>query len=140
MSTSAITFYGLLEAATSKRPVPAGLCFDKDGKPTTDAGVALEGSVKTFEPGHKGSGLALLVEMLAGAMVGAAVPPGKEEADSWGHFFLAFRPDLLVGPTQVNPMQQRFAALLNALKNVKPTPGSEIFTPGERGQRIYDRN
>lgn len=52
------------------RPIPADWAFGPDGEPTTDPGVALQGTMAPAG-GYKGVGLALLVEVLAAAATGA---------------------------------------------------------------------
>ncbi|MGI9484100.1 MAG: Ldh family oxidoreductase, partial [Hyphomicrobiales bacterium] len=49
--------------------VPPGTGVDKEGNPTTDPAAILEGAQLTFG-GYKGASIALMVELLAGALVG----------------------------------------------------------------------
>src|SRR3546814_6966035 len=51
-------------------PIPLGWGVDPDGQPTTDAAKALEGFVLPIG-GHKGYGLALAVDLLAGVLTGS---------------------------------------------------------------------
>lgn len=51
------------------KPIPEGWALDADGNPTTDPAAALEGAQLTFG-GHKGAAIALMVELLAGALIG----------------------------------------------------------------------
>lgn len=51
------------------KPLPEGWAIDKHGQPTTDPAAALEGAQLAFG-GHKGASLALMVELLAGALIG----------------------------------------------------------------------
>ncbi|MBX2886000.1 MAG: Ldh family oxidoreductase [Granulosicoccus sp.] len=51
------------------KPNPEGWAVDSQGHPTTDPAAALEGAQLPFG-GHKGSSLALMVELLAGALLG----------------------------------------------------------------------
>ena len=60
----------ILEASQDSRPLPQGWAKDADGNPTTDATAALEGSLEPAG-GAKGAALALMVEVLAAALVGA---------------------------------------------------------------------
>ena len=46
-----------------------GWAIDAEGKPTTDAAMALTGSLLPFG-GHKGSALAMMIELLAGPLIG----------------------------------------------------------------------
>lgn len=51
------------------KPIPEGWAVDRDGNPTTDPDVALDGAMLTFG-GHKGSAISTMIELLAGAMLG----------------------------------------------------------------------
>jgi uncharacterized oxidoreductase len=60
-------------ANNAGKPIIAGALLDHDGNPTTDPGVMYaenRGVVLPFGE-HKGSGLALICEILAGAIVGS---------------------------------------------------------------------
>ena len=56
--------------AQSQKPVPAGTGVDRDGNPSTDAAAILDGGALNTFGGVKGSSIALLVEILAGAVTG----------------------------------------------------------------------
>lgn len=93
----------IMVAAKEGRPIPLGWAVDKDGRPTTDAQAALAGSMLPMG-GVKGAMLALIVELLACALTGAAF---GFEADSFfvdagnqprlGQLFLAIDPGALAG-------------------------------------------
>jgi LDH2 family malate/lactate/ureidoglycolate dehydrogenase len=51
------------------KPLPAGWAIDAEGHPTTDPAAALAGAQLTFG-GHKGAAIALMIELLAGALIG----------------------------------------------------------------------
>lgn len=93
----------IMLAAKAGKPIPLGWAVDRDGQPTTDAEAALAGSMLPAG-GVKGAMLALIVELLACALTGAAF---GFEADSFfadegnqprlGQFFLAIDPGALAG-------------------------------------------
>jgi (2R)-3-sulfolactate dehydrogenase (NADP+) len=60
----------ILTAAQKGEPIPADWAVDEHGKPTTDAAAALKGALLPIG-GSKGAALALMVEVLAAALVGA---------------------------------------------------------------------
>jgi (2R)-3-sulfolactate dehydrogenase (NADP+) len=73
----------IMVAAQNGKPIPEGWALNRDGKPTTDAAAALEGSMLPLggvEAGAKGAALVLLVELLCCALTGAAF---GFEADSF---------------------------------------------------------
>lgn len=62
---------GKVMAARQKgEPIPQGWALDRQGRPTTDPGTAIEGTMAPLG-GAKGAALALVVEALAGGLVGA---------------------------------------------------------------------
>jgi (2R)-3-sulfolactate dehydrogenase (NADP+) len=90
-------------AAKQGLPIPPGWALDAQGRPTTDANAALAGSMLAMG-GAKGAMLALMVELLACALTGAAM---GFEADSFlvdegkrprvGQAFLVIDPAALAG-------------------------------------------
>ena len=70
MSTSAMAYYGLIEAKTAGKSIADDIGFDSDGASTTDPAAVMSGALRTLG-GHKGSGLALVVQVLAGTFVKA---------------------------------------------------------------------
>ena len=50
-------------------PIPEGWAIDEEGRPTTDPSAALRGAQLAFG-GYKGAAIALMVELLAGALIG----------------------------------------------------------------------
>lgn len=67
----------ILLAAREGKPIPAGWAVDEDGTPTTDAQRALKGALLPMG-GHKGIGIAMMVECLAGALAATAASLGPE--------------------------------------------------------------
>lgn len=82
---------------------------------------------------YKGSHLALVVELLAGPLVGAAIAD-KLEARNWGNLLLAIDPGLL---GDAGAFKQQAAALLRRVQEARPLPGSGGPTlPGRRGDAL----
>ncbi|GAA4164732.1 Ldh family oxidoreductase [Shinella granuli] len=103
MATSVVARGKIRRAMQTGEPIPAGWALDADGRETTDARRAYEGIVLPLG-GPKGSGLSLMMEVLAGVMSGAAY--GGKVGDQYrdldrpqnvGHSFIAFRPSLFLG-------------------------------------------
>ena len=69
-SSSATAYVNLANAAAAGQPIPATWALDVDGRPTTDANQGLQGSIAPAG-GHKGSALALMVEVMAAGLTGA---------------------------------------------------------------------
>lgn len=83
LSLSEVARGKLMVAAREGKPIPAGWALDADGAPTTDAKAGLAGSMLPFGSGAgaagtgmaaspKGAMLALVVELLVSALVGAS--------------------------------------------------------------------
>lgn len=95
MATSAYAWFGVLEAKTAGTPLPEGVAMDSAGIDTTDPSKVFDGgALKVFDDSHKASALALMVELLAGPLVGAAIIDKLEERN-WGNLVLALNPSLL---------------------------------------------
>jgi len=98
MSTSATARVNVVAAASKGQPIPAGWALDRDGQPTTDPQRALEGTVAPLG-GYKGTGLALMVEILAAGLTGAnwsnaVIPMATNDGPplGLGQLFLALAP------------------------------------------------
>jgi (2R)-3-sulfolactate dehydrogenase (NADP+) len=69
-SSSAVAFAAVADAHRRGVPLPEGWALDAAGRPTTDAAAGLAGSLVPIG-GYKGSGLALMVDVLAGGLSGS---------------------------------------------------------------------
>jgi (2R)-3-sulfolactate dehydrogenase (NADP+) len=97
-SVSVVARGKIMSAAKKGEPIPQGWAIDQQGNPTTDAKAALEGSLLPIG-GGKGYALAVLVEILAGALAGDILSPDlplpwapPEQAAKPGLLLLAFDP------------------------------------------------
>jgi (2R)-3-sulfolactate dehydrogenase (NADP+) len=103
LSLSQVARGKVMIALKEGRPIPEGWALDGEGRPTTDPRAALGGSMLAMG-GDKGATLALVVELLACALTGAAF---GFEADSFlidegnrprvGQAFLVIDPAALAG-------------------------------------------
>jgi LDH2 family malate/lactate/ureidoglycolate dehydrogenase len=120
------------------RAIPAGWGFDAQGQPSTDAQAILGGAVLPFG-GHKGAGLALMLELLTAALAGGAFGHEIAATDRSGldpqasKLFIALNPDAFGG---AEVLTQRVGAYLAYLDEV-----AEPFSwPGQRGWAARDAN
>jgi (2R)-3-sulfolactate dehydrogenase (NADP+) len=137
VSLSAVARGKIMVAAREGTPIPEGWAIDKDGKPTTDARAALDGSMLPAG-GVKGAMLALMVELLACALSGSAF---GFESDSFftqegrptriGQGFLAIDPVALAGN---DVFFERVETLIAAMTE---EPGLRL--PGERRRENRER-
>lgn len=70
LSSSTVAWVRVNAAAQAGEPIPLGWALDVHGQPTTDARAALAGSM-TPAADHKGSALALLVDIMSGGVAGS---------------------------------------------------------------------
>ena len=138
MATSATAGFKVRLAALQGKQMAPGLILDAEGQPTTDPKQYVSGGLILPVGGehamHKGFGLALVVDALAGVLTGAnfgrdaAVNNGKE-----GQFFLAIDPEVFM---PADEYRARMDALIEQVHDTERLPGTdEILVPGERGQR-----
>lgn len=103
MATSAIAFNNVMRLRTLGGSLPEGVALDEHGDPTTDPHAAVDaqgrGRVLPFG-GHRGFGLALMIELIASGYVTGRTGADKRgdvvhEPDDFGALYLAFDPSLL---------------------------------------------
>jgi LDH2 family malate/lactate/ureidoglycolate dehydrogenase len=134
MSSSVVARGKIRLAALSGESIPAGWALDAEGAPTTDPKLALKGSLLPLG-GPKGSGLALMADVLAGLLSGSAY--GRrlksfhelEGATGVGACFIAADIGRFVDPATFAEAMDGYVAEIKALRK---QPGvSEILLPGE---------
>jgi LDH2 family malate/lactate/ureidoglycolate dehydrogenase len=135
MATSATARGKIILAQQAGSSIPLGWAVDPTGAPTTDASLALEGSVLPFA-GAKGSGLAMMVDLLCGALVGGVF--GDQVGDMYedwtrpqrvSHLFVAISPDAFLGQAAFLSQVRAFVSRVHALP---AADGFErVLVPGE---------
>jgi L-2-hydroxycarboxylate dehydrogenase (NAD+) len=134
MSTAAISFYGLVEAETAGQAIPGDVAYNAEGKPTTSPQEAIKGAIRSFDRSHKGSGLGLIGEILAGPLVGAAFCGLGDSKGNWGHLIFAIDPGILGDRDE---FIRNVNAICQKVKSTKKLPDvTEINLPGERGSLL----
>ena len=105
MATAAMAMGEVQVAAREGHKVPIGTGLNKDGNETTDPNQIAKGGVLLPFGGYKGSGIAMMVELLAGALIGETFSYETAEKDnkdggppSGGEFILAMSPEKIAGP------------------------------------------
>ena len=137
------------------RPIPEDWAIGPDGLPTTDPKTALEGAQLPFG-GHKGAAIAMMVELLAGALVGDVFSYEAAERDTGtgapcgGEFLIAIDPARCVrsGAGQLDHAERLFAKILEQEGTRLPsdrrfaararTPVEGIDIPGSLYERILE--
>jgi LDH2 family malate/lactate/ureidoglycolate dehydrogenase len=134
MTTSAMAYYGLIEAKTAGKTVPEGTGYNKDGNPTQDPAAIMSGALKTFG-GHRGSGLALIGQIFAGALVQAE--SFNSDSDNAGNLVMAINPEIL---TTKEAFTKEVSSIIKRVKSARKAEGvTEILIPGERGNKFNTR-
>ena len=124
------------------KSLPEGWAIDKHGKPTTDPAAALEGAQLPFG-GYKGSSLALMVELLAGALIGDRFSTESSAADTHGtgapfggEFILAIDPHHCAPDNRTSNRHLDRAEFL--FEELLSQPGTRL--PSDRRYKVRDEN
>lgn len=93
-------------------PIPEGWAIDSEGNPTTDPDAALAGAMLPFGA-HKGSAIATMIELLAGAMLGEFMSQealdfmgGTHLLPRHGALVLAFDPTVFAARSGRDPLAE----------------------------------
>ena len=135
IATSAVAATKIFAARNEGRSIPDTWLVDEEGVPTTDPTGFPEKGAQLPMAGHKGYGLAVLVEMLTATLSGAAMMSGvhswvadTDEPSNQGHAFVAIDVGAMM------PLQEfhaRMDAMCKEIKGASPARGGTIFLPGE---------
>lgn len=137
-ATASMSMGEIQKRVAKNEPIPDGVLLDGHGNPTTDF-KAFRGPPRgVFMPfgGYKGSGVALVTEILGGLLSGNG--PGKNWWNKGGHgvngvFLQAFAVEEF---QDLNSFYDRVDELIAFIKSTKLAPGfTEILLPGESGRR-----
>ena len=130
MATASMAMGEVQVAAREGHKVPIGTGLNKDGNETTDPNEIAKGGVILPFGGYKGSGIAMMVELLAGALLGEAFSYETAAKDSndggppaGGEFILAMSPDKISGSDWQKHSEEFFSKM-------KSMDGVRL--PGER--------
>lgn len=143
-ATSRVAAGKLRVAMNEGKQLPAGILIDAEGREANDPAVfyRANGSMLPFGE-HKGSGLALACELLAGVLTGGGVMQG----DLPNHGVKNGMFSILLDPARFGDMgwmQQEMQTLVGWVKSSPPRPGvEEVMVAGEperkaRGRRLED--
>ena len=136
VAMSAVAAGKISIAAMSGKDIPTGWLLDPEGRPTTDPGDYDRGGALAPFGGHKGYGLAIMVEAFAGLLSGGAMLADihawncdPESSGNVGHQIVA------MDPARLNPgvdFPARVEAMIEALAATPCAPGVErILYPGQ---------
>ncbi|MDB4231953.1 Ldh family oxidoreductase [Candidatus Pelagibacter sp.] len=130
MATASMAMGEVQIAKREGHKVPLGTGLTKEGKETTDPGEIADGGVILPFGGYKGSSIAMMVELLAGALIGenfSFETATKDNNDggppSGGEFIIAISPEKISG-NGWDKHADEFFSKMSAMEGVR--------LPGER--------
>lgn len=138
IATTASAAQKIRLAAEEGSPVPEGVIFDRLGRPTTDPQDFLDGGLMAplghpLVP-HKGFGLALVVDALAGVLTGGDFAGGTATGAP-ANFLWALDVEAFMAREE---FLQRVDLQLDQVKQSERLPGiDELHLPGERAARRH---
>jgi len=127
------------------KTIPDNWLIDRDGRPTSNPGEFLKGGSLTPMAGHKGYGVALLIETLSGLLTGASVTwqilrwMVDDAAQPTGHgaAFIALNVEAFM---PLHQFHQRVDALIEEIHGTPRADGVErVYLPGEMEWERRDR-
>jgi uncharacterized oxidoreductase len=138
MATSKIAIGKARVAKNKGEQAPEDSLLDGEGRPTRDPGVMFQeprGSLVAMGE-HKGSGLAIMCELLAGALTGGrTAQPAHPQAGGIINNMLS----LIIDPGVFGDRRrllEEIAALIGYVKSARPRAGfDEVLVPGEPERR-----
>ncbi len=129
----------IMTAHKTGKPIPEDWALDVDGNPTTDAAAALQGTMVPMG-GAKGVALAMMIDVLGGALVGAnlgheanGVFDGEGPPPNIGQVILAIDPER----SSFGAFGERMTTLVEAVEGVEGArlPGSRRIALREKAAR-----
>lgn len=135
MAMSVVARAKIRNALKAGQAIPDTWATDAQGQPTTDPRQALDGFLLPIG-GHKGYGLALMVDLFAGLLSNAAYlthvkswVDAPDEPQNLGHFFLLIDTRRLGSTQWLAERMNDFAAILHA--SPAADPARPVIQPGE---------
>ena len=136
MASGIVSVGKLAQARLAGRPIPEGWAFDADGNPTTDPTRA---QIPLPLGGPKGSGLALMIELITSLIVANPILAESLEGTETGRHHRQNGAAIAIDIARfgdVAVFRREAARLARALKALPRVPDTEeILLPGERGHR-----
>jgi len=140
IATSTAAVGKLLVAQRAGRPIPPVWATGADGEPVTDPDAALAdrrllplGGADEATGGHKGYGLAAMVEILTATLAGASFAPLRDPARlamDVGHSFIAIDPGLFRDP---DDFRADMDALMDSLRACpRRAPDLPVLVHGDK--------
>ncbi len=134
IGTSAIMHGDVMLHGRTGELLPEGVALDSSGQATRDPAAALAGAIKTWG-GHKGSGLAVVVQMLGALCGGPVISPGLFDM---AYLVVVIDPKLFL-PEGNYPA--RVSELADAIRSARPIdPSRPVRMPFERSAQAREES
>lgn len=127
IGTSTIMHAEIVVARRLGIELPEGVAYGPDGRPTRDPAAALDGGAIRPWGGAKGSGLAIVVQLLGAMCASPALPSGMHD---FGCLFVVMSPNLLMPVEEFKASVSEYAAAVRATRPVEGGP--PVRMPFER--------
>jgi LDH2 family malate/lactate/ureidoglycolate dehydrogenase len=131
-STSVVAGNKLKVLVDKGLPAPEGWIIDRDGQPSIQASDYFTGGALLPLGGHKGYGLGVMVELLAGLLSGASAAFLPDFAAGNGVLVMIIRPDAFIPIDQYLAQVERACAALKAAARMDAA--RPVLLPGEPEQ------
>jgi len=135
MAMSVVARAKIRNALKRGEMIPDTWATDDKGRATTDPKAALDGFLQPIG-GHKGYGLALMVDLFAGLLSNAAYltqvkswVDAPDEPQNLGHFFILINIKVLGSSQWLTERMMDFASILH--DSTPAEPGRPVIVPGE---------
>jgi LDH2 family malate/lactate/ureidoglycolate dehydrogenase len=138
MATTTVAANRIFKSYNNQEPsIPAGWAMDCDGIATTDTKAAYAGLLMPLG-GYKGSGLAMMVEILCGVMSGGAMSTQLGGLRVRGKKFRASQTFIAMDVMRVQPdFRDRIDWLIGEVKSASPASGfDEVLVANEPELRM----
>jgi hydroxycarboxylate dehydrogenase B len=115
--------------------VPPGCLIDSEGRPTNEPKVFYgppPGAILPFG-GHKGYGLSIIADILAGALTGNGCSNPAATRLTNGMLTILLAPGFFASEADFYAETERFVSYIRGAR--KTSPDAEIFMPGEIEER-----
>jgi LDH2 family malate/lactate/ureidoglycolate dehydrogenase len=135
MATTTVAAGKIYKAMFNGQPeVPAGWAFDAQGVPTTDTAAAYHGMLAPLG-GYKGSGLALMVEILCSVLSGGASPDEMGALRHRGKRVRVSQTFIAIDIARFMPVAEFTARVERLVRHIKDTPAApgyeEVLVAGD---------
>lgn len=135
-STAIVAAGKVVLSALNGEQLPPGLLLDPNGLPTVDPHELFRGGALRAFGEHKGSGLAIMIELSAGLLTG--VMPACLEAEQQGNGTIVIAADTgrFVSASDRRRIVSGFRAAMHSA--AADRPGTEVLLPGDYEERTRD--